>query len=140
MDLEFEFENFSIKEEQSIRIYTQNWCIFKIKLMNWEKLSKFKMVGKNFRVMMRRPRWESIICALKVMHTKKWRFNTCEKCTRIFDALRRSYIKIVSLCQSTKSPHSKLKVIHCVIIWVHHQAHLLRTNKFLQRCLKWCSN
>jgi gag-polypeptide of LTR copia-type len=62
MDLEFKFENFYIQEGESIEnIYSRLMHILNKFDEVGESLSNSKIVGKIFRAMMRRPRWESMI-------------------------------------------------------------------------------
>jgi gag-polypeptide of LTR copia-type len=68
MGLESEFENFCIQEGESI----ENMYSRLIHILNEfdeieESLSNSKIVGKIFRVMMRRPRRESMISTLEAM-------------------------------------------------------------------------
>jgi hypothetical protein len=65
MGLESEFENFCIQEGESI----ENMYSKLMHILNevGESLSYSKIVGKIFRAMMRRPRWESMIITLEAM-------------------------------------------------------------------------
>jgi hypothetical protein len=68
MGLESEFENFCIQEGESIEnIYSRLMYIFNEFDKVGESLSNTKIVGKIFRAMMRRPRWESMIITLEAM-------------------------------------------------------------------------
>jgi uncharacterized protein YjgD (DUF1641 family) len=68
MCLESEFKNFCIQERESIK----NKYSRLIHILNefdeiGEFLSNSKIVGKIFRTMMRRPRWESVISTLEAI-------------------------------------------------------------------------
>jgi gag-polypeptide of LTR copia-type len=68
MGLESEFENFCIQEGESI----ENMYSRLIHILNefdevGESLSNSKIVGKIFRAMMRRQRWDSMISTLEAM-------------------------------------------------------------------------
>jgi hypothetical protein len=68
MGLESEFENFCTKEGESIEnIYSKLMHILNEFDEVREFLSNFKIVGKIFRAMIRRPKWESMISTLDVM-------------------------------------------------------------------------
>jgi hypothetical protein len=68
MGLEFEFKNFYIQEGESIEnMYSKLMHILNEFDEVGESLSNFKIVGKIFRAMMRRPRWESMISTLEAM-------------------------------------------------------------------------
>jgi gag-polypeptide of LTR copia-type len=68
MGLESEFENFYIQEGESIEnIYSRLMNILNEFDEVGESLSNSKIVGKIFKVMMRRPRWESMISTLEAM-------------------------------------------------------------------------
>jgi gag-polypeptide of LTR copia-type len=68
MGLESEFENFCIQEGESIEnMYSRLMHILNEVDKLGESLSNSKIVGKIFRTMMRRPRWESMISTLEVM-------------------------------------------------------------------------
>jgi hypothetical protein len=76
-----------------------------------ESLSNSNIVGKIFRAMMRRPKWESMISTLEAMQDSFGEF-THEKYSLIFYTLRRSYDKMESSHQNSKKPHFKLKDLH----------------------------
>jgi gag-polypeptide of LTR copia-type len=68
MGLESEFENFYIQEGESIEnIYSRLMHILNEFDEVGESLSNSKIVGKMFRAMMRKPRWESMISTLEAM-------------------------------------------------------------------------
>jgi hypothetical protein len=67
MVLEFEFENFCILGESIENMYSKLIHILNEFDEVRESLSNSKIVGKIFRAMMRRPRWESMIITLEVM-------------------------------------------------------------------------
>jgi uncharacterized protein YjgD (DUF1641 family) len=68
MGLESEFEIFFIQEGESIEnIYSRLMHILKEFDEVGESLSNSKIIGKIFRAMMRRPRWENIINTLEAM-------------------------------------------------------------------------
>jgi hypothetical protein len=68
MGLESEFKNFYILEEESIEnIYSRLMHILNEFDEVEESLSNSKIVGKIFRAMMRRLRWESMISTLEAM-------------------------------------------------------------------------
>jgi gag-polypeptide of LTR copia-type len=68
MGLESEFENFCIQEGKSIEnMYSKLMHILNEFDEVEESLSNSKIIGKIFRAMMRRPRWESMISTLEAM-------------------------------------------------------------------------
>jgi hypothetical protein len=68
MGLESEFENFCIQEGESIEnLYSRLMYILNKFDEIRESLSNSKIVGNIFRIMMRRPRWESMISILEAM-------------------------------------------------------------------------
>jgi gag-polypeptide of LTR copia-type len=68
MGLESEFKNFCIQERESIEnMYSRLMHILNKFDEVRESLSNSKIVGKIFRAMMRRPRWESVISTLEAM-------------------------------------------------------------------------
>jgi uncharacterized protein YjgD (DUF1641 family) len=68
MGLESEFKNFCIQEGESIEnIYSRLMHILNEFDEVGEFLSNSKIVDKIFRVMMRKPRWESMISTLEAM-------------------------------------------------------------------------
>jgi gag-polypeptide of LTR copia-type len=68
MGIESEFENFCIQEGESIEnMYSRIMHILNEFDEFGESLSNTKIVGKIFRVMMRRPKWESMISTLEAM-------------------------------------------------------------------------
>jgi gag-polypeptide of LTR copia-type len=68
MGLKFKFENFCIQEGESIEnMYSRLMHILNEFDEVGESLSNSKIVGKIFRAMMRRPRWESMISTLEAM-------------------------------------------------------------------------
>jgi hypothetical protein len=68
MGLESEFKKFCIQEGESIEnMYSRLMYILNEFDQVGESLSNCKIVGKIFKVMMRRPRWESMISTLEVM-------------------------------------------------------------------------
>jgi gag-polypeptide of LTR copia-type len=68
MGLESEFKNFCIQERESIEnMYSRLMHILNKFDEVRESLSNSKIVGKIFRAMMRRPRWESMISTLEAM-------------------------------------------------------------------------
>jgi hypothetical protein len=68
MGLESEFENFCIQEGESVEnMYSRLMHILNEFDEIGESLSNSKIVGKIFRAMMRRPRWESMISTLEAM-------------------------------------------------------------------------
>jgi gag-polypeptide of LTR copia-type len=68
MGLESKFQNFCIEEGESIEnMYSKLMYILNEFDEHEESLSNSKIVDKNFRAMMRRPRWESMISTLEVM-------------------------------------------------------------------------
>jgi gag-polypeptide of LTR copia-type len=68
MGLESEFENFCIQKGESIEnMYSKLMHILNEFDEVGESLSNSKIVGKIFRTMMRKPRWESMISNLESM-------------------------------------------------------------------------
>jgi gag-polypeptide of LTR copia-type len=68
MSLESKFENFNIQEGESIEnMYSRLMHILNEFDEVGESLSNSKIVGKIFRAMIRRPRWESMISTLETM-------------------------------------------------------------------------
>jgi hypothetical protein len=68
MGIESEFEIFCIHEGESIEnMYSRLMHILNEFDEVGEFLSNSKIVGKIFRAMMRRPRWESMISTLEAM-------------------------------------------------------------------------
>jgi gag-polypeptide of LTR copia-type len=68
MGLESKFENFCIQDGESIEnMYSRLMHILNEFDEVGEFLSNFKIVGKIFRAMMRRPRWESMLSTLEAM-------------------------------------------------------------------------
>jgi gag-polypeptide of LTR copia-type len=68
MGLESEFENFCIQKGESIEnMYSKLMHILNEFDEVGESLSNSKIIGKIFRTMMRKPRWESMISNLESM-------------------------------------------------------------------------
>jgi gag-polypeptide of LTR copia-type len=84
MGLESEFENFCIQEGELIEnIYSRLMHILIEFDEVGESLSNSKIVGKIFRAMMRRPRWESMINTLEAIQGYFGEFTHEEVFTRL---------------------------------------------------------
>jgi hypothetical protein len=84
MGLESEFKKFYIQEGESIEnMYSRLMHI----LNEFNEVEKFlsnsKIVGKIFRAMMRRPKWESMISTLKAMQASLSEFTHEEVSTHL---------------------------------------------------------
>jgi gag-polypeptide of LTR copia-type len=83
MVLEFKFENFCIQGESIENMYSRLMDILNEFDEVGESLSNSKIVGKIFRAMMRRPRWESMISTLEAMQDTLDEFTDEEVFTHI---------------------------------------------------------
>jgi gag-polypeptide of LTR copia-type len=84
MGLESEFKNFYIQEGESIEnMYSRLMHILNEFDEVGESLSNSKIVGKIFRAMMRRPKWESMINTLEIMQDSLGEFTHEEVFTHL---------------------------------------------------------
>jgi uncharacterized protein YjgD (DUF1641 family) len=112
MGLESEFQKFCIQDGESIEnMYSRLMHILNEFDEVGESLSNSKIVGKIFRVMMRKPRWESMISNLEAMQGSFGEFTHEEVFTHLL-CFEKKLDKTESSHQNSKKPHFKLKDLH----------------------------